>query len=155
MVFKYKSRVSLPVPAQKAGEALEAIRESRGSLTAKIVVDESRADGAPLHGCFEWDDATAAEKHREDQARYLLRSITVTFNDEPKTERDIRAFVHVEQKGVESYVPLSVAMGDKALRAQVVKRALEELVVWRERYRSYDELSELFIAIEQAEMVLV
>ena len=42
--------------AQVAGEVCERL-EARGRLTPSDLVDESRAEDAPLHGMFTWDDS--------------------------------------------------------------------------------------------------
>lgn len=158
MVYKFKSGVRFSVSPQVAGETLEGIRETYGSLTARLVVEESRDKDAPLHGCFEWRDAVAAEKHREAQARHVIRSVTITFENESKLEREFRAFVHIgnqEPEESETYIPIQVAMASQTLRAKVVARALTELEAWKQRYRGYDELAQYFIAIEQAGLDLI
>jgi hypothetical protein len=64
---------------------------------------------------------------------------------------ETRAFVSVEDDTSRSYTSISVAMADPALRAQVVEMAKRELRAWRERYSRYEELSQYFAAMEQAE----
>ena len=56
----------------------------------------------------------------------------------------VRAFAHVEHtKGVRDYVPMAVALSDKAMRAQVLAQAREEIRRWT---RIYGHLTE-FAAI--------
>jgi hypothetical protein len=52
--------------------------ENLGSITPQDVLDDARAPDSPLHGLFQWDDATAAEAHRLDQAREVIRQVRVT-----------------------------------------------------------------------------
>jgi len=149
MVYHWKPFSGLRANAQAVGEALEQTREENGVLTPAVVVVAAWPIDSPLHPCFEWDDALAATRYREDQARYVLRHIAVEMevNSEMKT---LRAFVNVSQDGDTAYTSLAVAMSDKALREQVVQRAWRELGAWRDRYREYDELAGVFSAMEKA-----
>lgn len=65
-------------------EALRALEEN-GRLTARDVVTAARDPASPLHDCFEWDDSTAAEAWRTEQARSLIRSVVVNVTVEERT----------------------------------------------------------------------
>ena len=150
MVYKWRSGARLPVDAQVAGEAIEALRvRAGGQLSPAQVVDAARSEGSPLHPAFEWDNTVAAARHREDQARHLIGAlvVVVTPAGEP---REMRAFVSVTQNHVTGYTALQTAMSDRKLRQQVVERALRELAQWRERYEGYVELAAVHDAIGAA-----
>lgn len=51
--------------------------EREGRLRPADVVDAARPADSPLHSHFEWDDGAAAERYRLNQARTLIRSITI------------------------------------------------------------------------------
>ena len=60
---------------------LEAIAAAHGgTLRPEDVGKAARAADHPLHSRFEWDNAKAAEAHRLDQARSLIRSVKVTIS---------------------------------------------------------------------------
>lgn len=144
---------NMPVAAQVAGEYLTALEKSRGILTATLLVDESRDAKAVLHDCFEWDDAKAAEAHRETQAGYILRNIKVTYIDDGKPEAlPTRAFVNVQPAGdTRGYVPFVAAMNDAQLKEQVLRTAYNDLCNFRrkyEQYSAYAELNGVFSAID-------
>jgi len=61
-----------------------------GILTPEAVVEDARDPDSPLHGEFNWDDASAAHQHRLDQARALIRSVRVTVRNETKILSTIR-----------------------------------------------------------------
>lgn len=61
-----------------AGE-LERIIDRDRVLKPSVIVDEARPDDAPLHHVFEWDDHKAAEEHRRQQARELVRVVKVQY----------------------------------------------------------------------------
>jgi hypothetical protein len=90
-VFRNGTRIS-GVDAQTAGDELARIQSRHGQITAPLVVDEARPDEAPLHPVFEWNDAVAAEQHRQHQARTLIRSVQIEQADEPP----LPAYVHVQ-----------------------------------------------------------
>lgn len=150
MVYKWARQPAGDVSAQVAGEELERIRvKNNGNLTPRAVLEESRDEAAPLHPAFEWDDAVAAEKHREDQARYLIRSITVVA-PERGVERPTRAFVSVSVEEEPVYDHVVTAMSDADKRQQVLRRALAELEGWQRKYADLEELAGVFAAIEAA-----
>jgi hypothetical protein len=52
---------------------LEALRTS-GAVGPEQLVDRARPADSPVHHLFEWDDATASERYRLEQARlYIAR----------------------------------------------------------------------------------
>lgn len=142
------SRISLD--AQKAGVALARIEKAHnGLLEPEMVVDAARDEKSPLHAHFEWDDGVAAGLYRTDQAREIIRAITIDIsrsNIEPKT---IRGFVNVEIGGQRGYASTAVAMSSVDLRRQVIRRAFEELEAWRQRHAELVELGRIFAVIDQ------
>lgn len=125
----------------------------RGPLTAARVVDDARPESSPIHGYFEWDDQQAAEAYREEQARYLLRSIVVVPapNKEP-----IRAFhvvtVRTDEKdpGQRGYLHIDQVAQEPALLAQVIEAERRVLEGARRRLSQYQQLAPVAISIEQA-----
>ena len=72
-----------------------------GRLTPKALVEEARPISSPIHDLFEWNDAVAAEKHREAQAAAFIRTIVVL--DTSIDSSPVRAYVSVGKKG---YAPI-------------------------------------------------
>lgn len=58
-------------------QRLAELEREHGKLTASQVLNDAMQKNSPLHDQFEWDDSTAAHKHRLEQARTLIRSIRV------------------------------------------------------------------------------
>lgn len=157
--YEWKSGAVHParLSAQKTGRTLEKIRKERGgSLDAPHVVEASRPEESYLHNVFEWDDSLAAEKHRETQARALIRSVLVVLEpvDGEKEAGTTRAFVHISIEGEGPYTSMDRAMNDREMREQVVFRAWQELKGWQERHRHLKELAKIFSAIDRVEKVL-
>ena len=143
MVYKAKDGARLKTDAQTIGEICERL-EKNGGLTAKRLVDESRPEDAPLHKEFEWDDATAAEAYREEQARYIIRSIVI--QPEPTKNDVVRAFFPVaEQKVFES---LPVILSDAKKTSYLLDMALRELKAFELKYATLSQLAPVFEAIK-------
>lgn len=54
-------------------EVLEGLRE-QGEVGPELLVDSARPETSPVHHLFEWDDTTAGERYRLEQARlYIAR----------------------------------------------------------------------------------
>lgn len=150
MIYKWTSRSVVPVNAQVAGEELERIRvKNNGRLEPEDVVSIARDEKNPLHPAFEWDDATAAEAYRVDQARYVIRSIEVVVEPE-RSKKPVRAFVSVIRDEDRSYTSVSHAMSDPILRQQVLAAAMKEMEAWRTRYAELVELVDVFAIIDKA-----
>lgn len=147
-VFKFKPGSKLKGDPQRVGEELERIRCSTGGLTARAVVDAARPKRHYLHQYFTWDDALAAEKYREDEARHLLRSVVVQFTGEEKPSAPVRAFVAIGQDD-ERYMPMAVVLSQDDLRAKLLAKATEELSWFRQKYRDLTELAKVFDAIDE------
>jgi hypothetical protein len=130
---------------QIIGEALADIAaEAGGDLTPKRVVDAARPDTHPLHRHFEWDNAAAAERYREGQARKLIQCITIERDEEPPAP----AFVSIADRG-RSYRPIDVVLKSVDLRKRVLAQAKRDLESFRARYRDLTDVCGLIESAEQ------
>lgn len=144
MIYKIKSGARLPVSAQVAGEECKRL-ESEGRLTPQDLVNESRAEDAPLHNCFEWDDSIAAEKWRYTQAAYIIRSVEVTIE---QTSEPTRAFVATISDGSRTYRDVGVVLKSADGREALLSNARRELLAFRRKYQTLHELADVFDAID-------
>ena len=147
--YAWKEGARLSVDPQAVGDELEHLRRRYKRVLPEAVVAAARSMRSPLHAAFEWDDDTAAERYRLDQARYILRQITVRVVREDNVVRSVRAFWFVDgdEKG---YTSLRVVMRSEPLRKQVLARAWKELEEWRARYQDLEELAHVFDAMEMS-----
>lgn len=154
-MYKWKRGSVHNVDAEVAGEALKRMADKHGRLTPRLVVDESRPKKAPLHDEFEWNDSVAAEMYRENQARYVMRTITVDIVGREE-KPPIRMFVNIlpepeTETDVEPercYVQTVEALQRPDWRQQVLERALKELEAWRQRYEDLEELAVVFASMD-------
>src|SRR5207244_3697017 len=127
---------------QKIGEALAAISDKAGGhLTPDAVVAAARERRSPLHRHFEWDDATAAEKYRVDQARSLIRSVHLSHED--SEDGMARAFLSVREKGGTSYRALADVLNSADLQRRVLDAAERDLLSFETRYKSLSDICNL------------
>jgi hypothetical protein len=125
---------------QLIGEALEAIRvENGGQLHPQAVVEGARNPESVLHSHFEWDDKKAAELHRTDQARALIRSIRVIDDDEVARP----AFLSIRSDDGVGYRAFREVIASVDLRERLLAQAERDLDSWTQRYRELREIVEL------------
>ena len=129
MVFQWKQGARIKADAQQAGILCSKL-ETEGRLTAKALLDESRAEGSPLHDEFEWNDGIAAEKYRENQARHIINCL-VTVHETAE------------------YRSVTAIMQNSESRDQLLSLALRELDAFKQKFSSLSELAAVFAAIEE------
>ena len=155
MEFRWKpgTRCSGVCPAAVAATALEKIRKAnKGELESQTVVDAAKGNRHALHRFFEWDDSTAAHEHRCEQARLLIRSIEVIRSDEPdKPTRQYEVARAKFEPRRNVYRSIDDIMADPEMRADLLQRALGELLSMR---RKYVRLQELSIVFREVDVVL-
>lgn len=149
----WKAGTQFPVDAKVAADTIKQLQQSLGkdSVTAKDLLDASRDVNAPLHCCFEWDDTVAAELYRTEQARRIIGSIEIEIQkDNNVTPLKTRLFVNVQPvigKKQGEFVAFDVAFDNEDYRQQVLHNALGELLAFKRKYSSYQELSDVFNAV--------
>lgn len=142
MVYEWKPQTRIKTKADVAGAECERLASTVG-LTAKNLLDASRPSDAPLHDEFEWDDAVAAEAYREDQARYIIRSLCI--KSEKADQTPVRAFFTIASP---EYEPVFVIIKDEDKRTALLAQAIKELQAFQQKYDSLRELQTVFAAIE-------
>lgn len=144
MIYKLKSGARLPVSPQVAGDECERL-ESNGGLTPRRLVDASRPEDAPLHKCFEWNDGIAAERWRETQAAYIIRSVEVKVEEHSDPTR---AFVATITDNTREYKSIGYVMRRSDSRGALLDAAKRELLAFRRKYKNLYELAAIIDAID-------
>ncbi|HEY2088260.1 MAG TPA: hypothetical protein VGH54_19865 [Mycobacterium sp.] len=117
-----------------------------GSLEAASVLDAARPPESVLHAQFTWDDEEAAEAHRLNQARSLIRryKVRVTYQEASGEERDVlvRGFVAASSVGevgraAGTYLPAAGLSGQA--RNLLLQRMQREIRSLRVRYGHLQE----------------
>ena len=143
-------------------ELMKIQAESNGELTPKQVVNSARSPKSPLHDWFEWDNDKASEMWRLAQAGNLIRQIDIEIKYDGNNKKRQRAFVNVMKMGDNGasdksdkvYVSLETALTNDGYRQQTLTKALAEIAYWKQKYESYEELSDIFKAIRRTRHML-
>lgn len=126
-----------------------AVRSELDSLgdqfTLQEVVDYARNEDTALHGCFEWDDTIAAEKYRVQQAGTVVR--TLVYVDVKKEEiTNVRVYYSTDERKV--YAPTRLIVQNKDEYQKLLDRAMDELRMFKEKYKMLKELDYILELIE-------
>lgn len=129
---------------------LQQIYDAHQRLTPQIVVDEARDEGHPLHDRFEWNDKAAAEAHRLDQARRLIRSVRVVYReaDEKEAARTVRAYHAIRDDEGTSYRPVEEVVENPFL-TELLKRDMQR--EWKQLLRRFGQFEE-FVSMIRADL---
>jgi hypothetical protein len=145
--YQWRAGARLRGSAQVAGEAIERIAKKHGGVCPpRALVEEAKRPRHPCHAMFEWDDESAADEWRVEQARRIIRSIRVVRG---KGQRPRQAYVHVKSEGAEheGYMDADRAMAAPDLRALVLQEAVDALHALQERYDHLEELAAVWEAV--------
>lgn len=131
-------------------KALEAIYERDGAVSPQAVLDAAKPKNSPLHKLFDWDDAAAAEAHRLNQARQLIRVAVVMLPQIANSP--VRQFVSLSslrKTGGASYLATVDVMADEAQAAQALADAVTALQSLQKRFRYLPQLAPVWDALAQ------
>ena len=138
--------------AQEVGAELDRIRQVNGSLRPEQVVKQAKSRRAKLHSVFEWDDAAGGERYRMEQARLMIRSVKIIYENTEGEESEVRAFTSIrnpDNKG-RIYVATEEGMERRETRDEILMQCLNGLIRWRKRWAEYNELAEVIPLIDEA-----
>lgn len=144
MVYQWKTIAGIKADPQVAGEQFKELESSVG-LTAKNVLDANRTEDAPLHNEFEWQDDIAAEKYRLHQAGQLIRMLCIQTDTNDTADAPVRAFFKTAVS--QPYESIEVIMSVPDKRAELLKRALQELAAFQNKYQTLTELQPVFQSV--------
>lgn len=126
---------------------LQQIYDAHGKLTPNLVVEAARNPTHPLHSRFEWDNTTAAEKYRLEQARGLIRLVRVRYINREGEPATIRSFHSVRApEGGYTYQPLDNIIENPAITKIILAEMRRD---WHTLKRRYERFEEFLAMIKQ------
>lgn len=99
MKYAWKDGRFYTVDANDVMDELSQMGVEDQGITPEMVVERARHPQSVMHSLFEWDDAEAAEKYREDQARHLMRAIVIVPETDAPKPVIVRAIVVASEDG--------------------------------------------------------
>lgn len=134
-------------------DTIEPIIERDGVCHPAQLVDASRPEDSPTHSLFEWNDAVAAEAHRVEQARRIIRMIPTPMAEAQSSA--VPRYVHirnVDNDGTiqDGYAP-TVQVMRSGSRQAVLMDAVRQLKGLQARYEGLSDLAPIWRAVEEVE----
>lgn len=107
------------------GNEISKIIKNQGKVTPTDLVILAGNKNSPLHNYFEWNDSIAAQRHRIDQARYMLNHIVtvVEFDGKPLQQRCFYNVVNADKERV--YVNLKTVIETPDYVKQLIKECIK------------------------------
>jgi len=151
-VIQWKNGARQTGSAEPAYEELETIRKREGGIAPSSVVKRAKSKRSALHRHFEWNDGLAAEKHRMEQARDLIRSIEIIHVEHPKAPAKAYSIVTTPTVGKEKpkkvYQSTVEALKDPVMRDEILGNAIRDAISFRRKYAALQELAQVFTAVD-------
>lgn len=136
-------------PAQAIGEELAALEIKPGDYhRTRDLLEAARDPSSPLHDCLPWDDEQAAELHRLNVCRAILRSICVVIVKDKKRYKQ-NAYYHVRDAEGPRYVRAETVARSRDLRAAALDELLAMLTGLQRRFELIEELEEVLEPLSQ------
>lgn len=150
--MRYAWNRSRGVEAQIVGDTVTSIAEANGGVCSpSLLVEHARNPDSDLHCLFEWDDHLAAEAHRREQARTIVRELRVIERTDAG-ERRVQAFVHVlrveDDTLREGYRLTKLVVRNRDEHQQMLDEAVAQLRGWRSRYARLEALADVFDVVD-------
>lgn len=128
--------------AQLIGGELEQIENTTG-LNAENVLEYAKNPKTELNKIFDWDDTSAANKYRLEQARHIIMNIQVEIIKKDEDKVPVRAFVKTTKKYDEDYKNIESVISDAKQYQLLLAKAYAELNGTKRRYSQLEEIQEL------------
>jgi hypothetical protein len=135
---------------QELRRELQKLEDSAGRITPALVLEAARSPASPLHACFEWDDAKAAEAFRIDQARELIRKVRVVVVNQDVVIRHV-AYVHDPDAAAreQGYRAIDAIRPDRATAYRVLEAEVARAHALMMRARELSTALELSPQVDQ------
>jgi hypothetical protein len=117
-------------------------------LRAEDLIEFARNPKTAVHSLFEWDRDKNAYQHLLTQARQIIAVHVIVL---PKTGIKTRQWVSLTTDRCQGggYRSVVSVLSKKDLRRQMLNDALQELERFEEKYRSLQELADVFKAAKK------
>lgn len=146
MAYQWKTGSHIKANADVAGIQCKQLEQTVG-LTPENLVNANRAENAPLHNEFEWNNDVAADKYRLHQARHIIACLCVKSEVSGTEAKQVRAFLKCNTN--EPYYSVDVIVKSEDKYKAMLERALNELKAFQIKFSTLKELTPVFNAIQK------
>lgn len=139
--------------SQKAADTLGPVLfklEQEGRHTPEEIVAAATPKESSIHEFFDWNDKSAAHKHRLQQARFYSRSIEITVvrgDQEEKAPLFYSVQRDAEEENGRRYVSLPTLLEEPDTAQQILGRLALEVDRVNQKY---EQFGRLFPEVDQA-----
>lgn len=134
-------------------DVFEALRDTHGkALRAQHVLEVARAPENPLHKHFDWNDSSAAEKYRLQQAGQLIVRARVIVEKRYSEPTRVRPAAPAPKPPISRYqppTPLRAVKPENDGSAKLFAEGVEELKAFRGKYSGERRFNGIFLEIER------
>lgn len=143
--------MSKEINAARLAELKKIESKHKGVLHPRDVVSTARNEKSALHSYFDWDDKSAAAKHRLEQARSLITEFhEIHYVDHTPYSVPVYTSLHTDRKeGKGGYRRMERVLKTRTGREELLETALWELSALERKYKSLHELTAVFEAARQ------
>lgn len=139
--------------AEKVYQEIEIIRRRDGGIKPEAVLKQAKRKTSSMNKMFEWDDSKAAESYRVEQARGILRSISVVYSKAPKVKTRVfhtttAATATEDDKPRKIYQSTEELLKDPIARDELLAGAIRDALSFRRKYHCLSELAGVFKVID-------
>lgn len=114
-------------------------------ITPEEIVERAKDENSELHKCFNWNDREAANLYRLQQARTVLHNLVFVPKD--KTKAEVRVFSLTTE--TKTYAPTKLILQKPDEYQALLERAKLELQSFKIKYKTLQELHEIFDLIDE------
>ena len=128
--------------AQKVAEEINSIGNE---VTPEQIVEMAKNENTELHKCFDWNDQSAAEKWRKQQARQILCYLVIQEETQKPDAVPLRVFYKNDAGG---YKHSEKIFQQPDEYQKLLQTAYAELRAFKIKYARLQELSEILALID-------
>ena len=130
------------------GEVLEV--QVKYGLTADSLLKKASKKSSSLYEFFDWDNSSAGEKWRLQQARVLINEIKIIVDDkEMYAFENVNVSIIEKESSSREYKSIVEIINNANYRQQLIQRALFEAIYWKNRHSELTELNPIFSLITE------
>jgi ABC-type antimicrobial peptide transport system ATPase subunit len=137
-------------PTEAVNE-LERIENVYGSLTAENILEASKGKRSLLHRLFNWDNESAANQYRLQQARLIINNIEIIIISDGQP-RQMPVYEIITKDSGRVYKSIEEFTIDDA--EQIRRQAVKEINIWKNKLEYFSQFNKATKKLNEAVTLL-